>query len=95
MCDFISGDIVECIDDRPTLPASEIMPELGSLYTVASVRPVGEGVSVRLKELAPSCHMGGVCECNECGWDARRFRKVYRPSRDLIASLWTTSPERV
>ena len=63
------------------------MPDLGGLYTVASVRPVGEGISVRLKELAPTCHAGGPCGCGDCGWDAGRFRKIYRPNVGLIASI--------
>jgi hypothetical protein len=87
LSDLASGDIVECIDDRPNHPESQVMPDLGALYTVTSVRPAGDGRSVRLKELTPTCHRGGVCACGQCGWDAGRFRKVYRPSGDLIASL--------
>jgi hypothetical protein len=82
-----AGDIVECIDDVPNRPESQIMPLLGGLYTVTSIRPVGDGHSVRLKELTPSCHLGGVCACGDCGWDAGRFRKVYRPNGELIAML--------
>jgi hypothetical protein len=93
MCDFTTGDIVECIDDRPTLPESQIMPDLGALYTVTSIRRVEDGLSVRLKELTPSCHLGGVCACGDCGWDARRFRKIYRPRGELLASLLETSRE--
>ena len=63
------------------------MPVLGGLYTVASIRPVDDGHSVRLKELTPICHLGGVCACRQCGWDAQRFRKVHRPSGELIAML--------
>jgi hypothetical protein len=87
LCDIARGDIVECVDDRPSRPESQIMPVLGALYTVASIRPVADGRSVRLVELTPSCHRGGLCACGDCGWDAGRFRKVYRPSGDLIASL--------
>jgi hypothetical protein len=87
MTDITAGDIVKCIDDAPNRPESLIMPELGALYVVASVRPVGDGVSVRLRELTPICHRGGVCACGGCGWDARRFRRVYRPDPDLIARL--------
>lgn len=71
------------------------MPELGGLYTVASIRTVELGHSVRLKELTPSCHLGGVCACGDCGWDAARFRKVYRPSGGLIARLTTQLCEPV
>jgi hypothetical protein len=94
MCDFTTGDIVECVDDRPS-PESRVMPDLGALYTVASLRPVGEGLSVRLKELTPSCHLGGACRCGECGWDARRFRKIYRPTADFISGLSARTPEKV
>jgi hypothetical protein len=87
VCDLIAGDIVECVDDRPGRPESRVMPDLGGLYTITGVRPVGEGHSVRLKELAPSCHSGGPCACGNCGWDAARFRKVYRPNDTLIARL--------
>jgi hypothetical protein len=87
LCNFTTGDIVECIDDTPSRPESQIMPDLGALYTVASIRPVEGGLSVRLKELTPSCHLGGVCACGGCGWDAGRFRRVYRPSGDLIAKI--------
>jgi hypothetical protein len=85
--DLAAGDIVECIDDASSRPESQIMPDLGALYTITSIRPVGDGRSVRLKELAPSCYLGGVCACGDCGWDAGRFRKVYRPSGELIAEL--------
>lgn len=87
VCDFVAGDIVECVDARPSRPESLVMPELGSLYAVESTRPVGAGVSVRLRELTPTCHAGGPCACGDCGWDARRFRKVYRPKAELIASV--------
>jgi hypothetical protein len=87
LSDLATGDIVECVDDTPTRPESQIMPDLGGLYTITSLRPVGGGLSVRLKELTPSCHLGGVCACGQCGWDAGRFRKVYRPSAELFAQL--------
>ncbi|HKT53126.1 MAG TPA: hypothetical protein VJP88_01640, partial [Caulobacteraceae bacterium] len=60
LCDFTSGDIVECIDDTPSRPESQIMPVLGTLYTITSIRAVGDGQSVRLNELTPSCYLGGV-----------------------------------
>ena len=87
MSDIATGDLVKCIDDTPSRPESQIMPDLESLYVVASIRPAGDGFSVRLRELTPSCHLGGVCACGDCGWDAGRFRKVYRPNPDLIAML--------
>lgn len=87
MTDITAGDIVKCIDDTPSRPESQIMPDLDMLYVVASIRSVGDGHSVRLRELRPNCHLGGVCACGQCGWDARRFRRVYRPNPDLIASL--------
>jgi hypothetical protein len=93
LSEIAAGDIVECIDDMPSRPESQIMPVRGGLYAVASIRPVDDGHSVRLKELTPSCHLGGVCACNQCGWDAGRFRKVYRPSGDLLAMLTATTPE--
>jgi hypothetical protein len=79
MCDFRAGDRVECIDDRPLRPESRSMPALGMIYTVASVRAVGDGFSVRLREIIPTCHRGGDCGCGRCGWDSQRFRLVYRP----------------
>ena len=90
-----TGDIVECIDDTPTRLESRIMPSLGALYTITSLRPVGDGHSVRLRELTPSCHLGGVCACGDCGWDAGRFRKVYRPGPGLFAMLARETPEPV
>ncbi len=93
--DITTGDIVECIDDTPIRPESRIMPSLGGLYAIASIRPVGDGHSVRLRELTPSCYLGGVCACGECGWDARRFRKVYRPGPGLLAALARKVPESV
>jgi hypothetical protein len=93
LSDFAVGDMVECVDDTPTRPESWIMPVQGGLYTVAGIRPAGDGASVRLKQLTPSCHLGGVCACGECGWDARRFRKVYRPNPDLFARFVCDTPE--
>jgi hypothetical protein len=95
LCDLLTGDIVECIDDRPVLAESRVMPVLGGLYTVSSVRPVGDGYSVRLKELQPSCHHGGPCACGGCGWDCGRFRKVHRPRAGFIAELLAKTPETV
>lgn len=79
MLDLKPGDYVECIDNQPDLPISMIMPEVDQLYTVEDVRFVAGGCSVRLAELAPGCYQGGPCACGSCGWDARRFRRVYRP----------------
>jgi hypothetical protein len=93
LSDFATGDIVECVDDTPSRPESQIMPVFGGLYTVTSLRPAGDGASVRLKELTPSCHLGGVCACGGCGWDAGRFRKVYRPNPDLFARFVCDVPE--
>ncbi len=93
MSDISTGDIVECIDDTPTRSESQIMPNLGELYTVASVRPVEGGQSVRLRELTPSCYLGGVCACGHCGWDAGRFRKIYRPNGEFLAALTAKTPE--
>jgi hypothetical protein len=56
---------------------------------------VAGGRSVRLKELIPTCHLGGSCACGDCGWDSSRFRKVYRPSVDLIIGLMEPAPEVV
>ena len=93
MNDLAAGDLVECVDDTPSRPESQIMPDLGALYTITGVRPVDGGRSVRLKELTPSCHLGGLCACGDCGWDAGRFRKVYRPGPALMAMLWAPITE--
>ena len=95
MTEITAGDIVECVDDTPSRPESQIMPDLGALYIVTGVRAVQDGKSVRLKELTPSCWQGGVCACDQCGWDAGRFRKVYRPDGGLIASFLCDIPEEV
>ena len=79
MSDLRPGDYVECIDNRPQFPISTIMPEIDRLYTVEDVRFIAGGYSIRLNELAPNCYLGGHCTCGDCGWDARRFRRVYRP----------------
>lgn len=95
MCDFKSSDIVECIDDTPLHAESLVMPLRGQLYTVSRLACVEGGYSVRLKELIPTCYKGGPCRCGECGWDARRFRKVYRPDAELLRSLKQDTPELV
>src|SRR5687768_15335336 len=79
MLELQAGDYVECIDNQPDLPNSVVMPDADRLYTVEEIRAVARGYSVRLNELAPSCYQGGTCACGNCGWDARRFRRVYRP----------------
>lgn len=93
MTEITAGDIVECVDDTPSRSESQIMPDLGALYIVTNVRTVQDGHSVRLKELTPSCWLGGVCACGDCGWDADRFRKVYRPDGELIVSFLCDVPE--
>jgi len=95
MCELKSSDIVECVDDKPARVESKVMPVRGQLYTIASLKPVGDGYSVRLKELVPTCHLGGPCACGGCGWDANRFRKVYRPKDELIESLAVRTCEPV
>jgi hypothetical protein len=87
MCRFKSNDFVECIDDRPLNKQITTMPQLGRLYTVASIRAVTGGWSVRLNELTPDCYRGGPCRCGHCGWDSTRFRKVYRPRDANLADL--------
>lgn len=81
MCHLQAFDIVECIDDSPVLKQSRTMPDMGRLYRVESVRPVGDGYSVRLLELTPDCYAGGSCACGSCGWDSGRFRLIHRPDR--------------
>jgi hypothetical protein len=90
-----SGDIVECIDDVPSRAESKVMPTRGRLYTLSAVRWVGDGASVRLKELVPTCHLGGPCGCGQCGWDAGRFRKIYRPGGALLTELTQGVRERL
>jgi hypothetical protein len=87
MLNFRRGDIVECIDAAPVRTESQVMPSEGQLYVVATVAPAGDGHSVRLQNLTPTCYLGGPCGCGHCGWDAARFRKVYRPKRELISFL--------
>lgn len=79
MLDLKPGDYVECIDNCPQFSISIIMPETDRLYTVESIMFIAGGYSIRLNELTPSCFRGGTCTCGKCGWDARRFRRVYRP----------------
>ena len=81
------GDIVECVDDVPVRSESTAMPVRGQLYTVASIRAVEGGASVRLREMHPTCYLGGACACGGCGWDARRFRRVLRPDAGWLARL--------
>lgn len=66
---------------------TRVIPQLGQLYIVSCVRCVGDGYSVRLKELTPTCYLGGPCRCGECGWDAGRFRKVYRPNDATLRTM--------
>ena len=81
------GDVVECVDDVPLRVESAVMPVRGQLYTVTGIRPADDGHSVRLKELFPTCYRGGPCACGDCGWDARRFRKILRPDERFLARL--------
>jgi len=90
MLEFRSNDIVECVDDTPLRAETRVMPGIGRLYTVAKVNPVPGGYSVRLKELTPTCYLGGPCACGECGWDAARFRKVYRPNHAALRAMVCT-----
>jgi hypothetical protein len=90
MLHFRPNDIVECIDETPVRAESRVMPSVGRLYTVAGMNRVGDGYSVRLKELAPTCYLGGPCGCGECGWDAGRFRKVYRPKNATLRAMVCT-----
>lgn len=96
MLDLRPGDYVECIDNSPHFPISTVMPETDRLYTVEDVKFIAGGCSVRLYELAPGCRMGGTCTCGECGWDAQRFRRVYRPDprnlKPFKAMLLTPKP---
>jgi hypothetical protein len=97
MCEFRASDIVECIDDTPVLKESRSMPEAGRLYRVASVRRVGDGFSIRLVELTPECHLGGGCNCGNCGWDSRRFRRVTsaeEAKRSIFQELLATIPDK-
>ena len=87
MSDIKTGDIVECIDDTPRRVESRVMPAWGALYTVTTLPTLEDGASVRLKELTPSCYLGGPCACGECGWDIARFRKIHRPGPELLASF--------
>jgi hypothetical protein len=91
MCGLRASDFVECIDNHPVHKQSKTMPELGRLYTVESVRSIGNGFSVRLNELTPECFRGGRCSCGNCGWDAGRFRKVYRPDGAALHALLDTT----
>jgi hypothetical protein len=95
MCEIISGDIVECVDDRPGRPESLVMPQFGALYTVASIRPADGGFSVRLRELSPTCRLGGPCACGDCGWDAARFRRIHRPRPGQFSALLVLDPETI
>ncbi len=87
MSGFRGGDIVECVDDVPVRSESTAMPVRGQLYTVASIRAVEGGASVRLREILPTCYLGRACACGGCGWDARRFRRVLRPDAGWLARL--------
>ena len=87
MCDLRALDVVECIDDTPVLKQSAIMPKAGHLYRIQSVRRVGYGFSVRLFELTPECHLGGPCNCGNCGWDSGRFRLAQRREEDKLSVL--------
>lgn len=95
MSSFVANDIVECIDDTRRCAETRVMPQLGQLYTVTKARAVGDGQSVRVRELIPTCYMGGPCDCGECGWDAGRFRKVHRPTHELIEALIVRTREPV
>lgn len=87
MCDLTTGDIVECIDDLPRRGGAQILPVLGALYTITGIRTGEDGPVVRLKELTPDCPHGDACASGSCGWEAGRFRRVYRPRAELIASI--------
>lgn len=84
MCDLRAGDLVECVDADPVHVRSKRMPELGQVYRIETARRVGDGYSVRLVEIAPECHRGGPCSCNNCGWDSGRFRRWGRLKSDRL-----------
>jgi hypothetical protein len=76
---FQPGDMVECVDDTPFPWSARTMPVRGALYTVSQPGTDGRGRPiVHLRELTPE---------RGCGYLSHRFRKVYRPSADLIAKL--------
>lgn len=94
MSRFQSADVVECIDDTPVHLETRVMPRLGERYTVTRTRAVGDGWSVRLLELHPTCHLGGPCRCGDCGWDSSRFRKC-EPLEETERVRAIAAPERV
>lgn len=94
MSRFQSADVVECIDDTPVHPESRIMPRMGERYTVTRTRQVGDGWSVRLLEIHPTCHAGGPCRCGDCGWDSSRFRKC-EPDEAIERTAAKSVPEPV
>jgi hypothetical protein len=76
---FKANDLVECIVEAPIGDRDGTMPRTGRRYTVESVHRDGGVETLRLVGQTPSCRHGGACACGECGWDARLFRRVYRP----------------
>lgn len=88
MCNLKAGDMVECIfAGKIHQWSKKVMPVEGQRYTVESVRPLGDGYSVRLHELIPHCNDDKPCKCGNCGWDSTRFRKINPPKKELPSVL--------
>jgi hypothetical protein len=82
---FQPGDMVECVDTRPPVPLSPTrvhdvsLLSKGALYTVTRVGLSPKG----LREL----FIDVTGKRGPRGYHPDRFRRVYRPSADLIAKL--------
>ena len=54
---------------------------------IASSVELGESVKRNVARRGTCRCDGGPCACRACGWDAGRFRKIYRPNGSLIEEL--------
>jgi hypothetical protein len=89
---FQPGDMVECVDAAPMAQAYPAGLIVGALYTVRDIYLKNvfadgsekAGCGLVLEE--PSAAWTTWCGLPG-GWNAVRFRKIYRPSADLIAKL--------
>lgn len=81
--DWKVGDRVVCVDaSNMDFRQGEELPKQGSVYTIREIRDLGRGVAVRLNEIVnpPKVYRPGVMEC---GFFARRFRKVQPRKTDI------------
>jgi hypothetical protein len=84
---FHVGQKVVCVRRFTRVPDEEVIPVLGSVYTVRSLdHDERDGLALRLVEIVnkPRFYVEGVCECN---FRASHFRPAVQPREELPESI--------